>query len=160
MAHYNFLRDLSQSQEAVDAIINHFIDKGFVAYELIGKKQQKFGDLTYVTTNGDEFFVEVKYDIKAADTNNLCFEMSNGKKMTGIMATKADLVHYVVPRKGYKEVFVFCTEKLRKYIQNPSNVNIKNGGDKKKFILALVSLNKIEHDELPMYKYEIKDVNK
>jgi hypothetical protein len=92
----------------------------------------------------------------AKRTGNLCFEMSNGSRNTGIMETEADKVYYVVPGKGCKVVFVFDTEKLRSYITEPGNATIKNGGDKGKFVLALVSVTKVVGDGLPEEYFSIE----
>ena len=142
MARSSFRKDLARSRDAVIAVLHHLIDDGRVAYELEGKEEQKRGDICLEGDDG-ALDIEVKYDIMAAETGNLCFEMSNGSKPTGIMITLADLIYYVVPRDGYKEVLVFKPCKLRKFIQDPSKVTIKNGGDKWKFILAIAPINDI-----------------
>lgn len=135
----NFRRDLALSQAAVDVVMNHLEDRGYEVSELNGREAQKLGDVV-ASKDGHSHSVEVKYDIRARRSGNLCFEMSNGTKLTGIMTTPAAKVYYVVPqRKGHK-VFVFQTEKLRAWIQNPENVVIKNGGDKKKFVLAIAKI--------------------
>ena len=40
-----FLKDLAASQVAVDAILDHLINRGFIAHELEGKREQKNGDI-------------------------------------------------------------------------------------------------------------------
>jgi hypothetical protein len=93
----------------------------------------------------------------AKRSGNLCFEMSNGKEMTGIMSTPAAKVYYVVPQEDRShKVIVFNTEKLRAWIQDPTNVTVKNGGDKKKFVLALAKIEKIIEAGLPEEVFEIE----
>lgn len=136
----HFLSDLDRSQEAVDLVKEYYVQNGFSVREL-ERDEQHLGDLEIIDNslglNEHVCNVEVKYDIMAARTGNLCFEMSNGKRPTGIMETKADKVFYVVPNKKSKMVFVFNVDKLREFIQNPENVTIKNGGDRRRFTLAL-----------------------
>lgn len=156
MAHYNFRRDLAASHEAVHAIVDKLTDEGLIAREL-PKEEQEFGDIGVLNAQGAEDFIEVKYDLYAKKSGNLCFEMSNGKKPTGIMTTKAHEVYYVVPNGTGKNVFVFETSALRAYIQQPQNVIIKKGGDRKRFDLALVPIQKILDDNLPSSTFKIEN---
>jgi hypothetical protein len=142
----HFLSDLDRSQGAVVALTEHFESLGFEVRPLPREEQIK-GDLELKGSSGIKN-VEIKYDIMAARTGNLCFETSNGTKMTGIYKTEADFICYVVPRKDGKEVYVFNPTSLRKYVETSPNVKIKNGGDKRKFILALVKLTDVIEDEL------------
>jgi hypothetical protein len=150
----NFRRDLAVSQLAVNALITYYEKAGHAVKELEGKEEQKKGDFS-VELCGIKANIEVKFDMYAQRSGNLCFEMSNGSKPTGIMTTQADLVHYVVPKKEGYTVYVFKTSELRDYIQDSSKVKIKNGGDKKKFILALAQIDAIMLDELPTEVFEI-----
>jgi len=145
----NFLRDLDRSKVAVKALMEHYKAEGYTVGELVGKEEQKMGDFWYhLLPEQDDTCVEVKFDMYAKRSGNLCFEMSNGSKATGIMITEADKICYVVPSEDVYTVFVFDPEKLRAYIQDPSKVKIKNGGDKKKFVLALAKMTDIVHDAL------------
>lgn len=151
----HFLRDLDRSKRAVNALLEHYKAIGHAIRELEGKEEQKFGDLR-LTIEEDHVNIEVKFDEMAAKTGNLCFEMSNGSKMTGIMSTKADMVYYVVPNKEAATVYVFDTKKLRDFISEPSNVTIKNGGDRRKFVLALAKIQAVVDSELPEEIFEIE----
>lgn len=146
----NFRRDLAASHEAVEAIMEHLEEQGHKTEELPRERQGE-GD---IEVDGSDT-IEVKYDLYAKRSGNLCFEMSNGKKPTGIMTTQANSVYYVVPNGTGKNVYAFETAALRKYIQQPENVTIKKGGDKKKFDLALVPITKILEDELPFEVFKI-----
>lgn len=152
MAHYNFRADLAASHEAVHAIMAWLEDKGHDVEEL-PKDRQIEGD---IEVDG-EATIEVKFDLYAKKSGNLCFEMANNKGPTGIMTTQANSVYYVVPNGTGKNVFVFDTEELRTYIQKSENVTIKKGGDKKRFHLALVPITKIEADKLPTETFKIQD---
>jgi len=153
----SFKRDEDLGQQAVDAILDYLIDQGHTAFELEGKKDQKKGDICILRSDDSEFNIEVKHDVMAARTGNLCFEITNGRKLTGIMATKSDGVYYVVPRGNYKEVFAFNTDKLKKYLHLPGKAEVKNGGDRKKFMLALVCINQIIADEVAESIFRIED---
>jgi hypothetical protein len=134
--------------------MSHYKALGVAIHELEGREDQQYGDLR-ITLTEDHVNIEVKFDEMAAKTGNLCFEMSNGSKMTGIMATKADRVYYVVPNGDGATVYVFDTEKLRAFISDPANVTIKNGGDKRKFVLALAKATKVVEAGLPEEVFEI-----
>ena len=142
----HFLSDLDRSKEAVELLKKKFEADGYSVREL-PKEEQKNGDLEI--HQFDQFEnIEIKFDIMAGRTGNLCFEMSNGTRMTGVMETRADRIYYVVPEGTHKKVFVFDPEKLRTYLKTSPNVTIKNGGDKKKFVLALVQIAYVIGDDL------------
>ena len=142
----HFLSDLERSKEAVILLAKNFESNGYKVRELPREEQNK-GDLEI--TKFDELLnIEIKFDIRAKRSGNLCFEISNGTRMTGIMETKADRIYYVVPDDSNYLVFYFDPEKLRTYLKESSNVTIKNGGDKKKFVLALVKISDIVADNL------------
>ena len=143
-----FLKDLACSQEGVNVVISHLMDKKSAAYRILGKDEQHIGDIEY-----DGKFIEVKFDKYAKKSNNLCFELSNGKKDTGILSTGADVVAYVVPCKaeGRYMIFYFDTKKLRDWLAQDSSkqfISIKRGGDKKKFKMALVKITDVVNLEL------------
>lgn len=148
MAHYSFLRDLQDSKVAVSLIAEKYRSLGFNIEEL-GRDKQDFGDLQI-----GPLYHEVKYDIMAGTTNNLCFEIANGKgDLTGIAKTKADLVHYVVPDKERKSflVFTFDTVKLKDFIFNPENkskVRQVQGGDRRKYSMIIVSIETIVNESV------------
>lgn len=147
----NFLKDLDSSHEAVQLVMAHLIDNDFICYELTTREEQKLGDIRVLADDnmGVEINIEVKFDMMAEKTGNLCFELSNGKKLTGMLETSADEVFYVVPCGKSRRIFKFEIEKLRKYILDPLNAVIKKGGDGKRFDLALVKMHKIVEDGIP-----------
>ena len=151
----NFLKDLDDSQEAVQIVMAHLTDNDFVCHELTTREEQKLGDIR-VLLDEAEFNIEVKFDKRAERSGNLCFELSNGKKLTGMLETGADEVFYVVPDGKARKIFKFEISKLRKYILDPLNVVIKKGGDGKRFDLALVKMHKIVEDGVP---FEVVDID-
>ena len=90
----------------------------------------------------DKFtYFEVKYDEMARDTGNICFEVSNGTKLTGIFASDTEDVFYIVPTKEQNiyEVFRMNRVKLVGWLkENLTLTRAVNGGDKNKFSLLLV----------------------
>jgi hypothetical protein len=149
-----FLKDLAESQIAVDAIVDHLIDRGIVAHELEGKREQKNGDVRYYPT-GDmnkPVDLEIKFDKMSRRTNNMCFELSNSKGPSGISKTKADKIVYVCPTKrDCYDVYVFDPSTLKEYLHCTSNVNkvkIKSGGDRNRFKLAIVKIQTIIDDKI------------
>lgn len=148
MGNYNFRKDLEDGKFA-EALVSAYLkskNKELVVTELV-KARQKEGDL-----ETDDGTVEVKFDKMAGSTNNLCFELANGKgQPTGIAATKAGHVAYVVPRDDHYIIYMFETEKLRAYVLdsgNSSKVRIVNGGDRRAYCLALVSRDNVEKDKV------------
>lgn len=154
MAHYFFPKDLAESKIAVQLMMAHYREtlgaKDVVEFP---KGQQIYGDFqsrTGVVITGHE----VKYDIMAAKTSNLCFEISNAKgELTGVAKTLADLIHYVVPgsEKTSFTVFTFETEKLKSYIfdvANTKKVRQVQGGDGRKYTMLIVPIEHIINDNV------------
>ena len=154
MGRSTFKRDLIISQEAVSSVLTYMIDQGYNVSELEGREEQKKGDIAWKREDGTTN-IEVKFDIRAAQTGNLCFEMSNGNNLTGIMSTLADKVYYVVPNGNVKTVYTFDIDKLRSFIGDFDNVKIKNGGDNKKFVLAIAKISDILKAGLPEEVFDI-----
>jgi hypothetical protein len=149
----HFLSDLDRSRDPVNKLMEWYEKTGYIVREL-PKNEQEYGDFS-VTLLDVTVNIEVKFDEMSGKTGNLCFEMSNGSKLTGIMTTKADKVYYVVPNGGTQRVYVFDTEKLRAFIIDPANVTVKNGGDKRKFVLALAKVTKVMEADLPEEVFEL-----
>jgi hypothetical protein len=142
MAHYSFRKDLEDSKKGVKVVSDYMARKYNVKIrELVGKEEQKRGDILVETT--EPFTVEVKFDIMAAKTGNLCFEMDNGKKLTGILATKANRIVYVVPNGSSEKfkLYVFSTPSLLAFVTNTDTAGrfrFVRGGDGGKFGMLLV----------------------
>jgi len=155
----NFLRDLAESQVAVDALLNHLIDRGFVAHELEGKREQKCGDIRYYPVDLETpVDIEVKFDKMSKRTGNMCFEIANNKGLTGISKTKADRIVYMCPTSSGYDVYVFEPDTLKSFlfdVANTKKITIKNGGDGKRFTLALVKIHVIDSEKVWLEKWSI-----
>ncbi len=143
MGFYNFRKDLEDSKCA-EVVIKKFLEaKHNREIHALPKERQGEGDLDI----GD-YTVEVKYDKMAASTGNLCFEVANGKgKTTGIAATKARYIYYVVPRDDEYHIYEFSTESLRLFLFDSANagkIRVVNGGDRKAYTLMLLSIENVE----------------
>jgi hypothetical protein len=160
MAHYSFRRDLKDSEIGVKAASDYFAKKYNATIRELPKAEQGRGDFEVTPTkytgmgNVEEqpsIFVEVKFDLMAAKTSNLCFEVSNGKKATGIMSTEADKVVYVVPQgEGFK-LFIFGRADLLNYLANPVNVGkfrLVRGGDGHRFSMVIIPIETVEKDKV------------
>lgn len=149
MAHYNFCKDLKQSQIGVNVVVEHLKspDGGYADWDVeeYGKDKQHLGDVGIQRDTGlgeEGFNIEVKYDIMAQNTGNLCFEASNGKKDTGILATESDEVWYVVPDEDeHFVIYKFVTKHLVDFLKDEKNadkIRKVKGGDRRRFTLMLV----------------------
>ena len=94
--------------------------------------------------------IEVKFDIKALQTGNLCFEFTNGKKSTGICVSKAQEIWYVLKtkKKNTYQIIKFKRAELMQYLlfntlANPSKQRIAFGGDRKSFGLIIIPLETV-----------------
>ena len=156
-----FLKDRAESQLAVDTLLDFLIDRGFVAHELEGKKEQRNGDIRfYPDGNMDKpLDIEVKFDKMSERTGNMCFELANTKGLSGIGKTQAERVAYVLPVGKGCEVFLFATATLKNFLCDTANVGkvkIKNGGDGKRFSLAIVKIHTIIEEKLALERWKIE----
>jgi hypothetical protein len=152
VGHYFFPKDLAESKIAVNLMMARYKELGFEVAELV-KSQQIYGD--FQSANGLSVVNhEVKYDIMAGKTRNLCFEIANAKgALTGIAKTQADFVHYVVPNSDKTEftAYTFELAKLKEYLFDTANtkkIRQVQGGDGKKFSMLIVSIDNIVADEV------------
>ena len=164
MGHYSFLRDLEESKIAVELVKTYIIDEhkkeGVVAeIEELGRARQIEGDIE-VTLPDRKYTIEIKYDIMAQKTNNLCFETNNKKgKLTGISSTQSHKVIYVVPDKKNFYLYLFETEKLQKYLlddDNKSRFRSVWGGDRWSTEMTLVPRETIIKEKI---NYKVEYIN-
>ena len=157
MGHYSFLRDLEESKVAVN-VVKAFLenlheDANNAIVEELGKARQKEGDVEVTSECGISYSVEVKYDMMAKQTGNLCFETHNSKgDLTGISSTEANEVHYVVPEEDGFSLYMFKTKELRNYLFDTKNISkfrSVKGGDRRATCMLLVSRVLIEEDGVP-----------
>lgn len=159
MAHYSFRKDLEDSKKGVGVAASYFAANYNAVIRELPKAEQHKGDFEVKPRRilvGDfieptTFCVEVKFDLMAAKTSNLCFEVDNGKKATGILATKAERIVYVVQQSGGFKLFIFRTPDLLAYLANTANsgkFRLVRGGDGKRFGMVIVPLTTIEADKV------------
>lgn len=80
-----------------------------------------------------KFTIECKFDLKSETTNNLCIEVYNPKsdKPSGITASKADLIVFVLPDGSNRTLWAASLFELRKFLSEvPPKKVIEVGGDK------------------------------
>ncbi len=163
MAHYSFLRDLEESKVAVNIVKawleNKHSNADNLTVEELERARQHEGDVEVLSDCGIAYSIEVKYDIMARKTGNLCFETHNKKgDLTGIASTEADEVHYVVPREGGYVLYMFKTEELRSYLfdtLNTKKFRSTKGGDRRAYSMLLVNRETLIEDDVPYYVEEI-----
>jgi len=152
----HFLKDLEESKVAV-SIVKTFLDSLHEAADNVviadlEKARQIEGDVEITSDCGISYSVEVKYDMMAKRTGNLCFETHNKKgKLTGISSTEAHEVHYVVPDDKGFTLYMFKTEDLRNYLFNVANASrfrSVKGGDRWATFMLLVKREMIEEDNV------------
>lgn len=107
-------------------------------------------DIVEDTRSRNKITIEVKFDIKARETGNLCFEFTNGMKPTGVCVSKAQEIWYVLQTKkrGEYTIFRFKRAELMQYllfnsILNPNKLRICYGGDRKSFGLIIIPLETV-----------------
>lgn len=152
----SFIRDLEKSNVAVDIVIEYLTTLNYISnIKKLSKNMQHKGDIEYYDKRSGLIRCEIKFDIMAQKTGNLCFEASNGKKATGILTTQADEVFYVVPKETGFVVYKFITKDLVDFLNTDTqHIVVKNGGDKKKFVLMLVKREIAEE----LMTYEVVEV--
>lgn len=104
-----------------------------------------------VTNKYDEKITyEVKFDKMSADTGNFAFELGNNKGPSGIRTSEADFIVYVLPNKDNQKdkymLYFFDRAKLLEYIYSDKTIRIVNGGDNRRFKLALLPVQRIIKD--------------
>ena len=153
----NFLKDLEESKVAVNIVksfLQHFHSKASnLSIEELERERQHEGDVEVLSDCGIAYSVEVKYDIMAQKTGNLCFETHNGKgDPTGVLSTEADEIHYVVPEENGFTLYMFDTKNLRAYLfdaKNISKLRVVKGGDRRKYTMLLVNRETLVEDSIP-----------
>lgn len=144
MAHYKFLKDLKDGKRGEVIALSALLKTGLYKYSSDKPPSQKHGDFQIVGHScGTLFNVEVKYDIMAENTGNMCFELANGKgDYTGIMSTQADILAYVLNNKGSYVVYLFSLPNIKEFLFNGNkSVRVVNGGDRKRYSMALAPVD-------------------
>lgn len=149
MAHYKFLRDLKDGKRGETIAWHGLLNSGLYKKSPESPTSEKHGDFQVLDVKNGmvPVNVEVKYDILAEKTGNMCFEFTNGKgTLTGILSTEADVVAYLLNNKSDYLLYMFCKNQLKSFLTDEVNtkfIRIVNGGDKKKFTMALAPVHKM-----------------
>lgn len=154
-----FLKDKSDGDIgeniALEVLAQLFPDRHFKKDE---QKTVKHDIYELDSAESQNLTIEVKYDLMARKTGNLCFEIGNttkkdGAKPTGIAITESKEVWYVTGQPEDYVVIRFDTVKLLQYLlyclATKNGIKVVNGGDQNRFTLLLVKAKSIiENTEL------------
>ena len=165
----HFVKDKEQGDVAenvvLDMLATEFPDRKFKRME------GKFSDYDIIedSRRQNKLTVEVKFDIKAAETGNLCFEFTNGKQPTGVCVSKAQEIGYGLKTKRKNHFIVMKFDratllaKLLFYaVTKPSKgIRLVYGGDRRAFGLILIPLKTIVEEGFgELVKWEYKNGSK
>ncbi|MHC5056391.1 MAG: hypothetical protein ACYTKD_16970 [Planctomycetota bacterium] len=165
----HFVKDKEQGDIAENVIMQMLSDE--YPDRKFKRMEGKFSDYDIIedSRRKNKLTVEVKFDIKAASTGNLCFEFTNGKKPTGVCVSKAQEIRYVLKTKR-KNHFIVLTfdraeliQKLLYYaVTKPTKgIRLVYGGDRRAFGLILIPLKTIVEEEFgTLTKLEYKNGSK
>lgn len=120
------------------------------AFKKIDGKNSDY-DIVEDSRSKNPLTIEVKFDIKAKETGNLCFEFTNGKRPTGVCVSKASEIWYVLESKeaNHYIVFKFNRAKLLQHLlyhaitKQSKDIRIVYGGDFNKFGLIIIPLKTV-----------------
>lgn len=139
-----FLRDLKDGKEMEEYVASIYRENFFTTCDYTSYNIGKDYDISFSFPRKASIHMEVKYDKMANKTGNLCFELfDHNHEPSGILATKASLIVFVLNRDI---MFEFLVPELKKFIQ--SNMKTKKfrilyGGDGKAFEMMLVPITEI-----------------
>jgi len=125
---------------------------GFKSYEHETTKAIKEYDII-VNHNGSETKYEIKADRLSYKTGNLCIEIANSGRPSGITSTKSDYWGYFVIKSDGYDLYVIPTEELKEMAFSKQYKSIR-GGDGKKSDLVLIP---IHHVEKFKYNSQVKE---
>ena len=115
---------------------------GFKSYEHETKKAIKEYDII-VKHNGSETKYEIKADRLSYKTGNLCIEIANSGRPSGITSTKSDYWGYFVIKPYGYDLYLIPTEELKEMI-NPKKYKVIRGGDGKNSESILIPISHLE----------------
>jgi hypothetical protein len=120
MGHYNFDKDLAQSQKDFELVRKFLLTKG--ASDIEENHDKRF-DIKF--TLQKEFTIEIKHDYMYHKTGNVAIEFESRGKPSGISTSTASLWGYILG----KEFYVINTNALRKFLKENSFRTVKGGDD-------------------------------
>jgi len=115
---------------------------GFKSYEHETTKAIKEHDII-VKHNSSETKYEIKADRLSYKTGNLCIEIANSGRPSGITSTKSDYWGYFVIKSDGYDLYVIPTEELKEKAFSKQYKSIR-GGDGKKSDLVLIPIHHLE----------------
>lgn len=139
MPHYNFVKDKALGDQAEDVILEILQKAGYSEAHRVKGKEVKW-DIIIPEVNKT---IEVKNDLKAAQTKNLAIELfkKNGEP-SGLMASEADI--WVIFANS--EILMMKREALKDYCSAAKH-RIVFGGDKNSTQMMLVPLEDIKKED-------------
>lgn len=155
-----FLKDKAVGEEGEELVLR-LLQSYHQPYtwEKCGEKNKFYDFIGYTSVPGDSKTVEVKFDVKAAETGNICFEIGTtykdkdkpGKK-TGVCISQADEFWYVLKKKDGYSILIFDTVKLLQHLlyiiaTKTKDVKVLYGGDDKRFCLAIVNAKALAEEK-------------
>jgi len=141
-----FLKDLDDGKAAEKFIGRLYKDNFYPSCDYVSYHIGKQYDISFSFPRKESVHVEVKFDMYATKSGNLCFEMQDHKgRPSGIMATEAHLMVFVVAKniRSKKRVFEFDVPELRDFIEDhidTATYRIVKGGDGNAFEMMLVPI--------------------
>ena len=115
---------------------------GFQTYKHETNKAIKEYDII-VKHNTNETKYEIKADRLSYKTGNVCIEIANSGRPSGITSTKSDYWGYFVIKPDGYDLYIIPTEELKEMI-NPKKYKVLRGGDGKKSELILIPISHLE----------------
>jgi len=134
-----FCNDLVFGTKYEEIALNEYID--YDKYERPPKEKRLYYD--FLITKGETLLkYEIKADRMAFKTHNLCIELFNNNKLSGLSSTEADYyIYFIINNNSVVRVYKIPTEVLKEIVKNRE---IKSGGDnrKSKFVLLNIDIVK------------------
>ena len=120
---------------------------GFQTYKHETSKAIKEYDIIVKYNAQTSIEFETKYEIKADrlsyKTGNVCIEIANCGRPSGITSTKSDYWGYFVIQPDGYDLYLIPTEELKQMV-NPKNYKVIRGGDGKISELILIPISHLE----------------
>lgn len=133
MAHYNFRKDLVESEVSVKRTVQLLEAKGAKLLETCFTKDYDIK----MFINDRELTVEVKHDIMSTKTGNVAIELMSRDKPSGITTSKADMWVYQIG----EDFYAISRAQLQKEA-GKTGYRIVNGGDKNTSVIILIPVTK------------------
>lgn len=130
-----FYRDLTFGIKYEDIAINEYIE--YDKYERPSEADRLYYDFLI----NDTIRYEIKADRLSYKTNNLCIELFNNNKLSGLNSTKADYyIYFIINNDKIERVYKISTDKLKELVKDKK---IISGGDYKKSKFVLLNINNL-----------------